>query len=146
MKKMSFIVLFFICFSFINGCGTSGKIPQPSKQEQIKAQKQNIEPRREPGSKQKERFGLTYIDDEQTPFSGVLFTQYQSGKLRGEGSYKDGKHDGFMRAWHENGKLIMESNWKNGKLDGWSKDWDEKGNPIKVEFWKEGELVTTKRR
>ena len=55
---------------------------------------------------------------EGNPFNGMVRFYYQSGQLKHEGNYQDGKRDGLLKGWHENGQLESENNYKDGKSHG----------------------------
>lgn len=50
--------------------------------------------------------------------NGVVKEYYESGKLKAENNYKDGKLVGTSKFYFESGQLREEMNYKNGKLDG----------------------------
>ena len=62
-----------------------------------------------------------------TEKEGSEFFYYESGQLKAEYNYKNGKLDGFAREYYENGQLIAEGNYSNGKLEGISKMYYESG-------------------
>ena len=55
---------------------------------------------------------IVYLKD------GTLPIYYESGKKKGEITYKNGKPDGKFTYWYENGQLRLESYYKEGKKDG----------------------------
>ena len=67
---------------------------------------------------QDEKTGLVYIKDSKKIFTGVGKTYYESGKIRTEKKFIDGKLDGSSKGYYENGKKTSVSNYKNGKLEG----------------------------
>ena len=62
-----------------------------------------------------------------TEKEGSEFFYHESGQLKAEYNYKNGKLDGFAREYYENGQLIAEGNYLNGKLEGISKMYYESG-------------------
>ena len=40
---------------------------------------------------------------------------YESGKLKGEATYKNGQLDGLAKIYDENGKLVEQATYKNGQ-------------------------------
>ncbi len=72
MRKLLTIIMLFFAL-VVSGCG---------------------EVRREPASKMQERGGLKYIINEQLPYTGVFFENYDTGNLQVEVTFKDGKQWG----------------------------------------------------
>ncbi|MDC0157945.1 hypothetical protein OAK38_09295 [Verrucomicrobia bacterium] len=68
------------------------------------------------GSKLQDRNGVTYLPNEETPFTGRAESFYENGQKKEERNYKDGKWDGFYTVWYRNGQKEEESNWRDGKL------------------------------
>ena len=74
---------------------------------------------------------LTYIPNQDTPFTGKAVNFYINGQKIEEVNYKDGKRDGLRQAWHKNGQKMTESNYRNGnKIEGSEKFWNSKGDPV----------------
>jgi len=90
------------------------------------------EVRREPISKMQIRENLAYIDNEQNPYTGVIFAHYPNDQLKSEETFRVGKQDGIFKEWYENGQLKVELTFKDGKLGGGVKQWHENGQ-LKVE-------------
>ena len=95
------------------------------------------EDRRMPQSEERRREGLVYIVNEQTPYTGIIFTP---GKCRSENTYKAGKLDGVAKSWDSKGQLRYEVTYKAGRPDGGYKSWDSKGNPEVT--WMDGKPVS----
>jgi len=99
-----------------------------------------------------ERKGVYYTKDTNKPYSGKVFSLYDDGKIKSEGTlkdgkmmsrtewkwyengqerqvepYKDGKFNGFFKWWYENGQKNFEETYKDGKKDGLSISWHENG-------------------
>ena len=51
-----------------------------------------------------------------TEKEGSEFFYYESGQLKAEYNYKNGKLDGFAREYYENGQLKEEVNYKDGQV------------------------------
>ena len=90
---------------------------------------------------------------------------HSTGKIFGEATYRDGKHDGLVTYWYENGQMMNEITWiagiengifsgwyengqmkeektyKNGKLDGLSTFWYENGQKEFERNFKDGNLI-----
>ena len=65
-----------------------------------------------------ERDGVFYTKDTNKPYSGQVFSLYDDGKKKEEGTYKDGKKDGLWTYWDENGEKDSSGTYKDGKKDG----------------------------
>jgi len=52
---------------------------------------------------------------------------YESGKLRGERHYRDGKLDGIEKGWMSNGQLNFEQSYAAGQQQGETTYWHENG-------------------
>jgi len=75
---------------------------------------------------------------------GTVKEYYKSGKLKGEGIFRDGKIEGIARQYYENGKLKTEWNFKNGALEGISKRYYESGGIRYIDTYKNGERIDRK--
>jgi antitoxin component YwqK of YwqJK toxin-antitoxin module len=79
-------------------------------------------------------------------FSGSVFGEepevkreyYDSGKLKSEAHYKNGKKDGLEILWYKSGKKSIETHYKNGKLEGYFIEWDPSGKEVSVKHYKNG--------
>ena len=78
-------------------------------------------------SKLQNRNGVTYLPNEETPFTGRAERLYENGQKRIERNYKDGKRDGLYSSWYENGQKMSEVKHKDGKADGLETVWYENG-------------------
>ena len=73
---------------------------------------------------------------------GVHTEWIHDGKIKREGTYKDGKLNGVFTEYYENGNKKSKGVFKDGKLDGSLRKWYENGNPdITIEYYENGELV-----
>jgi antitoxin component YwqK of YwqJK toxin-antitoxin module len=61
------------------------------------------------------------------PYSGRVFSLYDSGQKLSEGTLKDGKKDGKWTHWYENGQKSSELTYKDGKQDGLWTRWYDNG-------------------
>jgi antitoxin component YwqK of YwqJK toxin-antitoxin module len=59
--------------------------------------------------------------------TGVVYSEYHSGRLKSEMSLKNGLFHGLSKAWYANGQLNMESNYYEELLHGMTKNWYENG-------------------
>ena len=74
-------------------------------------------------SKLRVRDGVTYLPNEETPFTGRAESFYDNGQKKQENNYKDGKRDGLRTSWYDNGIKRVEANYKDGKQDGVVNAW-----------------------
>ena len=58
--------------------------------------------------------GLAYLYDK--PFTGVINTEHENGRLKEEIKFKDGKKDGVWEWYNSDGRLLKKEFWKNGEL------------------------------
>jgi len=75
---------------------------------------------------------------------GVVKEYYKSGKLKGEGTVKDGKAEGIVKEYYENGKLKAEWSIKNGVPDGTIKRYYESGSIRCIDTYKNGQKLDRK--
>ena len=87
------------------------------------------------------RKGITYHQDTNEPFTGVVETFNNDSQLWERQNYKDGKREGLWEMFYENGQLSFRGNYKNGKQDGLLEYFDEDGNLTSTETYRNGELV-----
>ena len=81
---------------------------------------------------------LSYIPNQDTPFTGKAVSFYANGQKRHEANYKDGKLD-WANDWYENGQKDTESNWKDG-------NWvvviyNDDGAEVDRQTWMDGKLI-----
>lgn len=143
MKRLFVLLLAFINLMLIVGCDSV---------------------RREPNSKKQQRNGLTYIVNEQAPYTGIIVMksetffqetpfkdgkcegierQYEHDKLAYEATYKNNKLEGPWKGYYSNGQLMIERFYKNDELDGVCKTWFEDGQPESIQTYKNGKLDGT---
>ena len=87
------------------------------------------------------RDGVVYTKDTNKPYSGPVFSLYENGQKRSEGTLKDGKADGKFTWWYENGQKMLEGTYKEGKLVGKQTAWYENGQKSSERTWKDGNLI-----
>lgn len=75
----------------------------------------------------------------ETPFTGSFIEYYESGKLKGTGSFKDGLVDGLRIIYNENGSKRVERNYSEGLSHGMSSEFYDSGK-----LKQEGEFVKGK--
>ncbi|MBI3039251.1 hypothetical protein HYY75_09420 [bacterium] len=83
---------------------------------------------------------MIYIADEQTPFTGTIFSRHENGKPEREVINLDRKRNGEKKEWYENGQLGKEETWRDDKIDGLSKVLYESGKLNKEGKWKNGQV------
>ena len=76
-----------------------------------------------------ERGGLQYEVNSDKPFSGEVVGYYSNGQKMVEGTFKNGRADGFSTFWYENGQKMSETTFKDGELIE-KIEWDEDGDLI----------------
>ena len=82
-----------------------------------------------------ERNNLYYEVNSDKPFSGSIFSKYESGQKNIEGFLRNGKPDGLQTIWYENGHKESEETWKEGKENGLWIYWKENGKKSYEETW-----------
>jgi hypothetical protein len=70
---------------------------------------------------------------------GVKKSFFESGSVRSETTYKNGKKEGKEKHYFENGKVRLSSPYKNGLIDGIEKEYNEKGILIRETRYNDGE-------
>ena len=58
---------------------------------------------------------LFYTKDTNKPYSGQVFSLYEDGEKKSEGTIKEGKWDGLITWWFDNGQKSGEGTYKDGK-------------------------------
>ena len=92
-----------------------------------------------------ERDDLFYTKETNKPYSGPVFSLYDDGKKKEEGSLKDGKMISKTEwEWYSNGQKSYEGTFKDGKLDGLSTIWYENGQKKLEAIYKDDELISLK--
>lgn len=73
--------------------------------------------------------------------NGVLRRYYDSGALKSEVNYRDGRLEGLSNTYYENGNICSRENYKNDKLNGLSKFYKINGD-LKAEiYYRNGILI-----
>ena len=79
-----------------------------------------------PSSKQMERKnGIWYYNNE--IYNGKFIDYYYSGRIQGEGIFKNGKLEGLRKMYYQNGKLSLERYYTNSISNGLEKEYYEDG-------------------
>jgi TonB family protein len=79
-------------------------------------------------------------------FSGSVYGEepevkkefYDSGKLKSETHYKDGKEEGLRTVWRKSGKRERETHYKNGEREGLDTYWYPSGRKKSERHYKNG--------
>ena len=86
--------------------------------------------------------GLSYLPNEEKPFTGVAVKKRPNGQKRLEVTWKDGKQHGLGTEWYENGQKSEEVTLKDGKPYGpytrWYKDGQKSMEGTYKDFKKDG--------
>jgi len=86
-----------------------------------------------------ERDGVFYTKDTNKPYSGQVFSLFDDGKKKEEGTLKDGKMISRTEwKWYSNGQKKYEGNFKDGKEDGMVTWWYKSGQKMSEETFKDG--------
>ncbi len=93
-------------------------------------------------SKLRVRDGVTYLPNEETPFTGRAESFYKEGQKSSEGNYNGGKMQGLWTLWYENGQKCEEQNWKDGELDELTTGWYKNGQKQVETNYKDGKLMS----
>jgi len=105
---------------------------------------------------------LVYEINHEEPYTGVIQSRYETGELRTEKNFINGKahgrlnvwhkngvlgtildfnngeRDGIYQSWHDNGQLKLKSNYNKNKLHGTMKVWDVNGKLVKEVYYDNG--------
>ena len=79
-----------------------------------------------------------YVDGK---VEGEWVKYYESGKVKEEGNYVDKKTEGKWVWYYESGKVFWERNYVDGKREGKSVGYWENGEIRDEDIWKDGECV-----
>lgn len=83
--------------------------------------------KRIPSSKQMERInGLWHYRNK--VYSGPFIDYYYSGKIEGEGVFKEGRIEGLRKIYHQTSQLALERMYTNGIENGLEKEYYEDGS------------------
>ena len=94
------------------------------------------------------RNGVTYLADEETPFTGRAERFYRNGQKQEEGNFNDDYPNGVATFWYENGQKKGAMNHKDGILmsaEAWKPNGEKcpntkikEGNGIMVWYKEDG--------
>jgi antitoxin component YwqK of YwqJK toxin-antitoxin module len=68
-------------------------------------------------SKLENRHGVFYEPNQEKPYTGKVLEYYDNGQKKVEGTFKDGKREGFSIFWDKNGQKQVEENFKDDKIE-----------------------------
>ena len=88
--------------------------------------------------------GLSYLPNEEKPFTGVAVKKYPNGEKKEEVTYKDGKWHGLWTFWYENGQKEMEYTFKDGEAHGLHTGWYSNGQKSGEATFKDGIGISAK--
>ena len=89
---------------------------------------------------------LSFVVGNKKLWDGILEKEqvkskyYDSGEVKSQETYKNGKPNGLWIDWYENGEKKRQVNFKNGDLDGLVTEWYENGKKMKEITIKNGKL------
>ena len=91
--------------------------------------------------------GVFYTKDTNEPYSGKVFSLYDDGKKKDEGTIKDGKMISYKEfEWYDNGQKMVEETYKGKNWyglpikDGLSTRWYKNGQKEGEGTFKDGKL------
>ena len=84
--------------------------------------------RKEEFFRKRMRNGLTYVEDETTPFTGIFVFKYGNGKIKEYEPFVNGIKEGVHEKFYENGNVKETNTFVNGSLNGDSIQFYENGN------------------
>lgn len=79
-----------------------------------------------------------YLKKSSIPYTGKFVEYYLNGKLKGEGTFKDGKADGLRTAYYLNGNKKYFRNYVNGIAEGYSEEYFQNGKIQQKGTFKKG--------
>ncbi len=143
MKKVLVLCCAFLIISSLLSCAYSKEIEE---------------------SKLQERNGVYYEINQETPYTGIVYSNYDNGQRELETTVKDGKikgrstlwykngqkqqenifideKNGRQTTWYENGQKKSEGKIKDDKVDGVATYWHENGQKAGVADWKDGKEI-----
>ena len=74
---------------------------------------------------------------------GKSIVYYEDGSIYVEGSYKEGIENGIFKRYFSNGNLELDGTYREGKLNGVCKYYYENGNIESIIQYKDGEVIST---
>jgi antitoxin component YwqK of YwqJK toxin-antitoxin module len=69
---------------------------------------------------------------------------FESGDLRGEVNYKNGKKEGPSKSYYKNGKLSSEQTYRDGKEEGLYREYYENGGLRFIDTYENGQKINRK--
>ena len=71
--------------------------------------------------------GLYYKKDENKPYTGKVFSNFNNQMQKTSGYLLDGKRDGLWIEYYENGRIKFKASFKNGRAHGIRQEWYDNG-------------------
>lgn len=71
--------------------------------------------------------GITYVQNDSTPYTGQCYSYYESGEKGVTGSFVNGKESGRWIFWYKNGQKKMEYTAVDGEKSGLYTSWYKNG-------------------
>lgn len=87
------------------------------------------------------RGGVFYKINEDKPYSGKVYEEYNNGQTRMEGTYTDGLPDGEFVDYYEDGQVKMKIEYDNGLFDGKYIHYFENGEIFVEGKFKNGKVI-----
>jgi antitoxin component YwqK of YwqJK toxin-antitoxin module len=75
---------------------------------------------------------------------GLAKRYYESGALKAEVNYKDGKPEGIHKQYYKSGALKTEASFRDGNLEGISKHYYDNGEIRYIDTYKNGQKIDRK--
>jgi antitoxin component YwqK of YwqJK toxin-antitoxin module len=85
------------------------------------------------------REGIQYEIGKENPYTGKVYTYYESNEIESLAEFKNGILNGEIKNWYLNGKLQVSGRMLNGEKDGIWFAWFANGNKIR-----EGKYINNK--
>ena len=133
MKKL--LAAMFVALLMV-GCGESSQPSEGVDMTDTDPEKDSIETAVDLW-KLRDRNGVMYLPNEETPFTGRGKKFHENGQKKVEINFKDGKLDGLWTRWYESGQKNAEGNWKDNKLMS-AKAWKPNGEKCPVTNLQDG--------
>ena len=125
MKKL---LLFGILVTLLNACARDIK----------KEQNQNTPRYKMSEVAYDQEKNLFTLKNEGKALTGIIYREWENGKIKEEFEIKNGKQEGFSKGWYENGHLEFEGSMKDNKQEGITKKYYENGQLSYDGMYKEG--------
>lgn len=88
----------------------------------------------------KNRDGIFYDLKEEKPFTGIEKNYYETGQLKSERVYAEGRLEGIWKRYSIDGLVCFEGNYRDGKLEGVRKTYYDTGELESERFYIDGKF------